>query len=85
MEWRKQIDFINESLGQYNEARTYMKTVDEVMLECYWILVKRITTLFPELEISDFYHPSAGQKNDELLFVTFSTYLATYALYKYLK
>ena len=36
-------------------------------------------------QLSDFYHPSEAQKNDELLFFTDGTGIATYALYKYLK
>ena len=35
-------------------------------------------------QLSDFYHPSEGQKNGELLFVICGG-LATYALYEYLK
>ena len=33
-------------------------------------------------KLSDFYHPSEGPKNGELLFVTLGAGLATYTLYK---
>ena len=39
-------------------------------------------TLTPEPKLSDFYHPSEGPKNGELLFVTLGAGLATYTLYK---
>ena len=48
-------------------------------------LQKKIKLLPPEPELSDFYHPSEVQKNDELLFVAMGTGIATYAIYKYLK
>ena len=55
------------------------------MLEHYLVSAKQIKLLPPEPQLSDFYHPSEGQKNVELLFVTVGTGFATYALYKYLK
>ena len=36
-------------------------------------------------QLSDFCHPSEGQKNGKLLFVTVGTCLTPYAIYKYLK
>ena len=35
--------------------------------------------------LSEFYHPTVGQKNGELLFATKCADLATCALYKYLR
>ena len=46
---------------------------------------KKKTTLPPEPELYDIYHPSENQKNGELLFVVGGTGIGTYALYKYLK
>ena len=48
-------------------------------------LQKQIKPLPPEPELSDLYHPSDIQKNDELLFAAVGTGIVTYALYKYLK
>ena len=81
----KRLDFINRKLHEKNEARTYIKNVDEAMLEYYHVFAKQIKPLPPEPELSDFYHPSEVQKNGELLFVVVGTGIATYALYKYLK
>ena len=48
-------------------------------------LQKNTKPLQPEPELSDFNHTSETEKNDELLFVTVSTDITTYALCKYLK
>ena len=61
------------------------KDVDEAMLEYYRVFSKKIRSLPPEPELSDFYHPSEVQKNGELLFFEVGTGVATYAIYKYLK
>ena len=81
----KRLDLINKRLRERNEARAYIKNVDEAMLEYYRVFAKKIKPLPPEPELSDFYHPSEVQKNGELLFVVVGTGIATYALYKYLK
>ena len=81
----KPLDFINKRLREKNEAREYINSADEAMLEYYREFAKQIKPLPPEPQLSDFYHPSETQKNDELLFVAMGTGIATYALYKYLK
>ena len=65
--------------------RAYISNNDAAMLEYYWVFVKQRKTLLPQALLSDFYDPSRGQKNVELLFVTVGTGLAACALYKYLK
>ena len=81
----KQLDFINKRLREKKEARAYINNVDEVVLEFYRVFARKIKPLPPESQVSDFYHPSEVQKNGELSFVTVSTGIATFALYKYLK
>ena len=54
-------------------------------MEYYCVFAKKLKPLPPEPQLSDFYHPSEAPKNGELLFVTTSRGIATYALYKYLK
>ena len=81
----KRLDLINKRLRERNEARAYIKNVDEAMLEYYRVFAKKIKPLPPEPELSDFYHPSEVQKNGELLFVVVGTGIPTYALYKHLK
>ena len=72
-------------MGERNEGRAYIKDVDEAMLEYYRVFSKKIRSLPPEPELSDFCHPSEVQKNGELLFFEVGTGVATYAIYKYLK
>ena len=81
----KQLDFINKRLREKNEARAHINNVDEAMFEYYRVFAKQIKPLPTEPQLSDFYHPSEAQKNNELVFVAVVTGLATYALYKYLK
>ena len=60
-EWNKdrmkRLDFIKKRLPGKNEARTYIKNVDEAMLEHYRVFAKPIKPLPPEPQLSDFYHP----------------------------
>ena len=88
-EWNKdrmkRLDFINKMLREKNEAKSYIRNVDEAMLEYYRVFAKQIKPLPPEPELSDFSHPSENQTNGELLFVVVRTDIAIYALYKYLK
>ena len=66
----KRLDFINKRLCEKNEARAYINNVDEAMLEYCREFTKQIKSLPPEPQLSDFYHPSEGQKNGEILFVS---------------
>ena len=72
-------------LRERNDAMTYIKNVNEAMLDYYRVFAKKIKPLPPESELSDFYYPSETQRNRELLFVVVVTGVATYALYKYLR
>ena len=79
----KRLDFINKRLREKNEAKPHINNVDKAMLEYYQVFVKQIKPLPPEPQLSNFYYPSAGQQNGELLFVIVGTGLATYAIYKF--
>ena len=58
----KRLDFMNKRLPERNEARAYIKNVDEAMLKYYRGFAKKIKPLPPEPELLDFYHPSEVQK-----------------------
>ena len=81
----KRLDLINKRLRDRNDARTYIKNVDEAMLEFYRVFAKKIKPLPPKPKLSDFYYPSETQENGELLLVVLGTGVATYAMCKYLK
>ena len=69
-EWNKDrmkwLDFINKRLREKSEAGACINNVNEAMLEYYRVFVKQIKPLPPGPQLSDFYHPSEGQKNSEL-------------------
>ena len=75
----KRLDVINKKLLERNEARAYIKDVDEAMLEYHRVFAKELKPLPPEPELSDFHHHSEVQKNGELLFAAVGTGIATYA------
>ena len=81
----ERLDFINKRLPEKNESRAYINNVDDAILKYYRVFEKKLKPSPPELQLSDFYHPSEAQKNGELLFVAVGAGIATYALYKYLK
>ena len=54
-----------------------MVKIDEAMLEYYRVYGKRLKPMPSESQLSDFYHPSEGQKNGELLFIAVGTGIAT--------
>ena len=58
----KHLDLINKKLRERNEARAYIKNIDEEMLDYYRVFAKKIKPLPPERELSDFYHPSEIKK-----------------------
>ena len=71
----RRLDFINKRLREKNKEKAYINNVDEAMLEYYRLFAKQIKPLPPEPQLSDFYHPSEGQKNGELVFVTVAVYV----------
>ena len=77
---RERLDFINKRLPEKNEAKVYINNVDDAVLEYNRVFAKKIKSLPLEPQLSDFYHPSESQKNDELLLVTVGAGIATYAL-----
>ena len=82
MEW---LDFINKRLREkmrQGHASTMLMTP---FLNTIKHLQKKVKSLPPEPQLSDFYHPSEAQKNGELLLVAVGTGIVTYAPYKCLK
>ena len=58
----ERLDFINKRFPENNEARACISNVVEAMLKYYQVFAKRIRTLPPEPQLSDFYSPIEGQK-----------------------
>ena len=47
----------------------YINNVNKAMVEYYGVFAKQIKPLPLELQLSDFYHPSEGQKSGEVLYL----------------
>ena len=65
-----------------NNIPTYINIFDDTILEYCHVFAKKIKSLPPEPELSDFYHPSENKKDGELRFIVVGAGIATYALYK---
>ena len=72
---QERLDFINKRLREQNEAAKYLSNMDEAMKTYYLVTKQRLPQLAPEPKLTDYYHPSEGQKTGEILFIT--TGLAT--------
>ena len=82
----KRLDLINKRLRERNEARAYIKNIDEAMLEYYHVFAKTKKSICHlSLNYLIFTIHQRIKKNGELLFVVAGTGIATYALYQYLK
>ena len=58
----KCLDFMNKSLREKNEVRTYINILDEAMGEYYRAFATKIKPLLPEPELSDFLSSIRGSK-----------------------
>ena len=67
---QERLDFINDRIRSQNEAASYLSNMDEAMKTYFLVTKQRLPELPPEPKLSDFYHPSEGQKTGEILFIT---------------
>jgi len=86
--WQKQrikrLDFINERLRQEKQAEVYISDLDRGMRLYYEVTKQRLPPLMKEPTLSDFYHPSEGQKTAEVLFILGGLGGVGYLCYKFL-
>ena len=74
-EWSRRrterLDWINEELRRQNHAVKTFRDVDEAMQEYALVFgaSKKLDPLGPPPQLSDFYAPSSGQKDRELIFI----------------
>ena len=79
---RERLDFINQQLQRERHAEHTFTEVDDTM-EAYFIATnKKLPPLRSKPVLSDFYHPSDQQKNNEILFIISSLGLMGYLMYK---
>ena len=81
-ERQQRLDFINQELQRERHAERTFSEVNEAM-EAYYIATnKKLPPLRSKPVLSDFYHPSDQQKNNEILFIISSLGLMGYLMYK---
>ena len=80
---RQQIlDFINQQLQRERHAEHTFTEVDDAMERYYIATNKKLPPLRSKPVLSDFYHPSDQQKDNEILFIISSLGLMGYLMYK---
>ena len=84
--WAKQrqerLDFINQQLQRERHAEKTFSDVDDAMEAYYLATNKKLSSLSQKSVISDYYHPSDQQKNNEILFIISSLGLMGYLMFK---
>ena len=81
----ERLDWINEELRRQGHAVQTFQDVDAAMREYAQVTGHNLDPLGPEPQLSDFYHPSDGQKDREIAFVILgmaATGLVAYRLAK---
>ena len=81
-ERQQRLDFINQQLQRERHAEHTFSEVDDAMEAYYIATEKKLPPLRSKPVLSDFYHPSDQQKNNEILFIISSLGLMGYFMYK---
>ena len=81
-ERQQRLDFINQQLQRERHAEHTFSEVNEAMEAYYIATSKKLSPLRSKPVLSDFYHPSDQQKNNEILFIISSLGLMGYLMYK---
>ena len=81
-ERQQRLDFINQQLQRERHAEHTFSEVDDAMDAYYIATEKKLPPLRSKPVLSDFYHPSDQQKNNEILFIISSLGLMGYLMYK---
>ena len=79
---RERLDFINQQLQRERHAEKTFTEIDDAMERYYIATNKKLPPLKSTPVLSDFYHPSDQQKNNEILFIISSLGLMGYLMYK---
>ena len=66
---QKRLDFINKRLAQEKHSEQVFNDLDRAAEEYYRLTSEKLPSIGKEPELSDFYHPSEGQKNAEVAFI----------------
>ena len=81
-ERQQRLDFINQQLQRERHAEHTFSEVNEAMEAYYIATSKKLSPLRSKPVLSDIYHPSDQQKDNEILFIISSLGLMGYLMYK---
>ena len=88
-EWQKEriqrLDFINEKLRQRQHAVNTFQDVDLAMQEYYKVTGEHMPPFPSKPVLSDYYSPSEGQKDRELVFIAVAMAVTGFVVYKIAK
>ena len=66
---KRRLDFINKRLAQEKHSEQVFNDLDRAAQQYYLLTSEKLPSIGKEPELSDFYHPSEGQKNAEIAFI----------------
>lgn len=65
----ERLDWLNDELRRQGHALKTFRDVDEAMRRYAEVTGRNVEPLEPEPQLSDFYHPSEGQRDREIAFI----------------
>ena len=81
----ERLDFINEELCRQGHAVKTFGDVDAAMQEYAQVTGHNLGPLGPKPQLSDFYHPSGGQRDSEITFVILGMTATGFVAYRLAK
>ena len=88
-EWQKErtqrLDFIHKKLRQQQHAVNTFQDVDTAMQEYYKVTGEQLPPFPNKPQLSDYYSPSEGQKDRELVFIVAAMAVSGFIAYKIAK
>ena len=81
---QKRLDFINKRLKEQEHSEQVFNDLDRAASEYYRLTSQKLQPLEKEPELSDFYHPSKGQKDAEITFIILMIGGVSYLIYRYI-
>ena len=81
----ERLDFINEELRRQDHAVKTFRDVDAAMQEYTQVTGHNLGPLGPEPQLSDFFHPSGGQRDREITFVILGMAATGFVAYRLAK
>ena len=81
---QKRLDFINKRLQEEKHSEQIFNDLDRAAQQYYLLTSEKLPSIGKEPELSDFYHPSEGQKNAEIAFIILVIGGVTYIIWRFI-